>query len=104
MFSGMTNSPVVEAAAYERLLASYPAMPCYPLPDGRVKVPAAWLIEHAGWKGRQMGPAAVHDRQALVLVNRGGATGSEVVALCEAVRHDVLQKFGIAIHPEVNIV
>ncbi len=97
-------NPVVEAAAYERLLASYPAMPCYPLPDGRVKVPAAWLIERAGWKGRQMGPAAVHDRQALVLVNRGGATGRDILRLSDAVREAVRQQFGIDLQPEVNMI
>lgn len=97
-------NPVVGAAAFERLRASYPTMPCYPLEGGRVKVPAAWLIEHAGWKGRQMGPAAVHDRQALVLVNRGGATGRDIVRLSDAVRDAVRQQFGIDLQPEVNMI
>jgi UDP-N-acetylmuramate dehydrogenase len=62
------------------------------------------MIDQCGWKGRTLGRAGVHDKQALVLVNRGGAAGSDIVALCEAIRSDVLARFGIDIHPEVNIV
>ena len=62
------------------------------------------MIEQCGWKGRSLGRAGVHDKQALVLVNRGGATGAEIVALCRAIQQDVREKFGIEIHPEVNIV
>ena len=62
------------------------------------------MIEQCGWKGRSLGNAGVHSKQALVLVNRGGATGNEVVELCNAIRHDVKEKFGIDIHPEVNII
>ena len=62
------------------------------------------MIEQCGWKGRTVGRAGVHDKQALVLVNRGGATGQEIVSLCEAIRHDVRDRFGIEICPEVNIV
>ena len=72
--------------------------------DGHVKVPAGWLIEQCGWKGRALGPAAVHDKQALVLVNRGGATGADIMALCDAVRADVKKRFGISLHPEVNFI
>ena len=72
--------------------------------DGHVKVPAGWLIEQCGWKGRALGPAAVHDKQALVLVNRGGATGADIMALCDAVRADVQKHFGISLHPEVNFI
>ena len=61
------------------------------------------MIERCGWKGKNLGRAAVHDRRALVLVNKGGATGREVLALCERVRSDVKEKFGVDIHPEVNI-
>ena len=67
-----------------------------------VKIPAGWLIEQAGWKGRALGRAAVHDKQALVLVNLGGAQGADILALAEAVQKSVVDKFGITIRPEVN--
>ena len=72
--------------------------------DGRVKIPAGWMIDQCGWKGKALGPAAVHDRQALVLVNCGRAKGSDIIALSDAVRASVREKFGIDIHPEVNFV
>lgn len=97
-------NPVVERAKFEQLADSYPAMPHYHVDDDHEKIPAAWLIDQCGWKGRTMGHAGVHTEQALVLVNRGGATGTEIVALCRAIQHDVLRRFGIEIHPEVNIV
>lgn len=96
-------NPVVPRETYERLARQYESMPHYNVDDRHEKIPAGWLIEQCGWKGRQRGRAAVHSRQALVLVNKGGATGAEVVELCEAVRNDVKRKFGIDIHPEVNI-
>ncbi len=96
-------NPVVSVDKYAALKADYPDMPSYPQPDGRVKVPAGWLIERCGWKGRSLGNAGVHSRQALVLVNRGGATGGDILALCDAVRKDVKRVFDIDIHPEVNI-
>ena len=71
---------------------------------GRVKIPAAWMIDRCGWKGKALGPAAVHGRQALVLVNSGGATGADIVALSDAVRASVREKFGIDIHPEVCLI
>ena len=72
--------------------------------DCHEKIPAGWLIEQCGWKGRTLGRAGVHHRQALVLVNKGGATGEEVLHLCETVKADVRRKFGIEIHSEVNII
>ena len=62
------------------------------------------MIDQCGWKGRSLGRAGVHDKQALVLVNRGGATGPEIVDLCNAIRADVKERFGIDIHPEVNVI
>lgn len=97
-------NPIVSRAKYEELQATYPDMPHYFIDEQREKIPAGWLIEQCGWKGRSLGRAGVHDKQALVLVNRGGATGAEILALCEAVRSDVKAKFGIDIQPEVNIV
>ena len=96
-------NPVVERDCFNRLKAQYPTMPHYEVDGGHVKIPAGWMIEQCGWKGKSMGRAGVHDKQALVLVNRGGATGAEVLALCEQVRADVKEKFGVDIHPEVNI-
>ena len=97
-------NPIVPLAQYQDLLKRYPTMPHYSVDESHVKIPAGWLIEQCGWKGRSLGPAGVHDRQALVLVNRGGATGQDIVRLCDAVRKDVLDQFGIAIHPEVHII
>ena len=97
-------NPVMERAKYDALAAQYDQMPHYDVDGGQVKIPAAWLIDQCGWKGRTMGRAGVHDRQALVLVNRGGASGADIVALCRAIQADVRDKFGIELNPEVNIV
>ena len=97
-------NPVVSREKYESLAAQYAGMPHYTIDADREKIPAGWLIDQCGWKGRSLGRAGVHDRQALVLVNLGGATGSEIVTLCEQSRQDVCERFGIDIHPEVNIV
>lgn len=97
------KNPVVGAAAAERLLAEYPDMPHYPAPEGRVKLAAGWLIDRAGMKGRREGAVGVHERQALVLVNHGGATGGEVITFAHKVQETVREKFGIEIDTEVNI-
>ena len=97
-------NPVVSREKYEALVAQYEGMPHYEIDADHVKIPAGWMIDQCGWKGKTLGRAGVHDRQALVLVNRGGATGAEIVALCEAIRKDVKAKFDIEIFPEVNIV
>lgn len=97
-------NPVVSREKYEELQCIYPQMPHYAVDDANVKIPAGWMIEQCGWKGRSLGRAGVHSRQALVLVNRGGATGADIVALSDAIRRDVKEKFGIDIVPEVNIV
>lgn len=97
-------NPIVSRAQYEALCSRFPSMPCYKLDDGRVKIPAGWMIDQCGWKGKALGPAAVHDKQALVLVNTGGAIGMDIVALSDAVRSSVREKFGIDIQPEVNFI
>lgn len=97
------KNPVVSSQKAEQLLKEYPDMPHYPAEDG-IKLAAGWLIEQAGWKGKSLGPAAVHDRQALVLVNKGGATGRDIQRLCEAIQKDVADKFGISLESEVNLI
>ena len=97
------KNPVVEAPVAKRLLAEYPDMPHYAAPEGRVKLAAGWLIDRAGMKGYREGSVGVHERQALVLVNHGGATGGEVIAFARTVQAKVREKFGIEIDTEVNI-
>lgn len=97
-------NPIVTRAKYETLLQEYPSMPSYQVDATHVKIPAGWMIEQCGWKGKSLGNAAVHDKQALVLVNCGGATGADIVALSDAVRAAVREKFGVEIHPEVNMI
>ena len=94
------HNPVVNRAAADRLRADHPGLPCYAQADGRVKLAAGWLIEHAGWKGRDLGRVGMYEKQALVLVNRGGATGADVVALMQAVQRAVREKFGVELEPE----
>ena len=96
-------NPVVSQEQFEIIQKDYPNMPYYVVPNG-VKIPAGWLIEQCGWKGKSLGPAAVHSRQALVLVNLGGATGQDILHLSDTVRQAVKDKFNINIHPEVNII
>ncbi len=94
------HNPLLSAADAERLLGAYPQLPRYPQPDGRIKVAAGWLIEHSGWKGRDLGRAGMYEKQALVLVNRGGARGADVLALARAVQTAVRERFGIELAPE----
>ena len=97
-------NPIVGREKYEQLAKQYEGMPHYEVDADHIKIPAGWMIDQCGWKGKSLGRAGVHDKQALVLVNRGGATGGEIVTLCETIRKDVKTKFGIEIHPEVNII
>lgn len=98
------KNPIVESEIAERLLAEYPDMPHYPTAEeGKVKLAAGWLIDKAGMKGYKEGNVGVHERQALVLVNLGGATGGEVIAFAQKVVATVKDKFGIGISPEVNV-
>ena len=99
------KNPELSQTKFDQLKSQYPELPGYPVPGG-VKVPAGWLIEQAGFKGTRRGTGSthgVHDRQALVLVNHGGATGSELRALAEEIIGTVRHQFGIELHPEVNI-
>ncbi|WP_085314522.1 UDP-N-acetylmuramate dehydrogenase [Derxia lacustris] len=98
------KNPVVDAALFGALRAANPGIVGHEQADGRFKLAAGWLIEQAGWKGRDLGRAGMFERQALVLVNRGDATGAEVLALCEAVRAAVRERFGVELEPEPLIV
>jgi UDP-N-acetylmuramate dehydrogenase len=94
------KNPVIEAPQFDALLAREPQIVSYRQADGRVKLAAGWLIDQCGWKGRALREAAVHDRQALVLVNRGGATGADILELAQAIQRDVAARFGVALEQE----
>ena len=96
-------NPVVTEQEFNIIRSNYPDVPSYPAPGG-IKVPAGWLIEKTGWKGRSLGPAAVYEKQALVLVNKGGATGADVKRLADTIIADVKRKFGITLSTEVNYI
>jgi UDP-N-acetylmuramate dehydrogenase len=98
------KNPVVESRIYENLIVQYPEMPSYPAGQNGYKIPAGWLIEKSGWKGKNLGTHGVHDRQALVLVNHGGATGKEIFGLACIIQADVAKKFGIQLEMEVNVI
>jgi len=98
------KNPVVDAATYGRVKSSEPELVAYTQPDGTYKLAAGWLIDRAGWKGRRLGPAGVHDRQALVLVNHGGATAEDIQLLAETIKSDVYERFGVRLEQEpVNV-
>ena len=96
-------NPVVSREKFLSIQKDYSQMPFYEVDNG-VKIPAGWMIEQCGWKGKSLGRAAVHDKQALVLINLGGATSDEIIALSDAVCKSVKDKFGVDIHPEVNFI
>lgn len=98
------KNPVVEKALFESIQKQYPNMPHYPQPDGREKLAAGWLIEQAGWKGKRFGNYGVHKRQALVLVNYGGANGAHIVSMSKEIQADVKHQFGVTLEPEINLV
>ncbi|WP_043784910.1 UDP-N-acetylmuramate dehydrogenase [Rubrivivax gelatinosus] len=98
------KNPVVSAEQCRDIIGRDPEIVHYPLPDGSVKLAAGWLIDACGWKGKSVGRAGVYERQALVLVNRGGASGAEVVTLARAIQESVYGRFGIRLEPEPVIV
>lgn len=98
------KNPVVSAQQCDVLLADYPDMPFYKLSDGEYKIPAAWLIEQAGWKGKRVGNVGTYKNQALVIVNHGGATGKEIYNHAQNIQESVRNTFDIDLRPEVNIV
>lgn len=98
------KNPIVPFAKFSELQTAYPAMPHYPQQDGSVKVPAGWLIDQCQLKGFQLGGAAVHTEQALVIINKQNATGTDIANLAKEVRRQVREKFGIEILPEVRFI
>ena len=97
------KNPVITQQEFEVFIAKYPEAPNYKVSYNEIKVPAGWLIEQAGFKGKQYGDAGVHEKQALVLVNHGNATGKEIWDLAMKIKTTVKEKFGIEINPEVNV-
>jgi len=97
-------NPIIAKTLFVSLQEKYPNIPHYVVSETEEKVPAGWLIDQCGWKGKQIGRAGVHDKQALVLVNLGGATGAEIVHLAEQIQSSVKETFGIELRPEVNYI
>lgn len=98
------KNPEIPTSQYEALRNEYPELPGYIINEEIVKVPAGWLIEQCGWKGKRFGNIGVHARQALVLVNYGGGKGIEIKQLAERIQTSVEERFGIHLHTEVNFV
>ncbi|MCZ2443159.1 MAG: UDP-N-acetylmuramate dehydrogenase [Flavobacteriales bacterium] len=98
------KNPVISPLQYALLKSQYDNIPSYVQPNGNVKIPAGWLIEQAGWKGKQVGHCGVHAKQALVLVNYGQASGKELLKLAESIQHDIAACFGVTLEMEVNVV
>jgi UDP-N-acetylmuramate dehydrogenase len=98
------KNPTVTPEQCQDIIDREPNIVHYPMPDGTVKLAAGWLIDACGWKGKSVGNAGVYEKQALVLVNRGGATGGEVVTLARAIQTSVYERFGIRLEPEPVVV
>ena len=98
------KNPEIPREEYLKVREKYPDMPGYEISEDRIKVPAGWLIEQAGWKGKRFGEVGVHDKQALVLVNFGSGKGAEIAELATRIQASVSEKFGISITPEVNFI
>lgn len=98
------KNPIVSRSTFLKIATAYADVPHYEVDSDHVKIPAGWMIEQCGWKGKVLGRAGVYERQALVLVNLGGATGKDIKTLCERIQADVRAKFGIDIAPEVNFI
>lgn len=98
------KNPVIANKKFESLKSEYPAVPGYPMDDNQTKVPAGWLIEQTGWKGKVIGSVGTYRQQALVIVNHGGASGHEIWQLAQKIQQSVDDTFGVKLVPEVNIV
>lgn len=98
------KNPVISKKAFDRFIKKHPEAPFYEVDDNEFKIPAGWLVEQCGFKGKRFGDAGVHDKQALVLVNHGNATGQEILDLSKKIQEEVHKQFKIKIQPEVNII
>ncbi len=98
------KNPVIETESYNLLQKEYPSIPGYTVSDHETKIPAAWLIEQCGWKGKTVGNIGVHQHQPLVLVNYGGGKGDEILSLAKQIQQSVQDKFGVKLQLEVNVV
>ena len=98
------KNPIVSKKAFDKFSKSHPDAPFYEIDENQYKIPAGWLIEQCGFKGKRIGDAGVHDKQALVLVNYGNATGKEILNLSKKIQEEVKKKFKLKIQPEVNII
>jgi UDP-N-acetylmuramate dehydrogenase len=98
------KNPVISKAQFEQLKEQYPNIPSYPVSDTEIKVPAGWLIEQAGFKGKRYGDYGVHEKQALVLVNYGNASGKDIYELAQKIQQTILDSFGISLEIEVNVI
>ncbi|MCS6823506.1 MAG: UDP-N-acetylmuramate dehydrogenase [Cytophagaceae bacterium] len=97
------KNPEISAHHFENIKQEFKDVVSYPAPEGRIKIPAAWLIEKCGWKGKRIGDAGVHQHQALVLVNYGSAKGMDILELAHQIKESVQNKFGITLEEEVNV-
>lgn len=97
------KNPIIEKQHFEALQEVFPKIPHFPVSEDEVKIPAGWLIENAGWKGKKVGAVGVHEKQALVLVNYGGGKGAEVLKLSKMIQKSIQMNYGIALQTEVNI-
>ncbi|MDP5093986.1 MAG: UDP-N-acetylmuramate dehydrogenase [Polaribacter sp.] len=98
------KNPVISVALFEKLIVEFPTIPSYKISETELKIPAGWLIEQAGFKGKRFGNCGVHEKQALVLVNYGNASGEEIVELAQKIQETILNTFGISLEIEVNVV
>ena len=98
------KNPIIPIGQYQKLLVKYPEMPSYPIDDVTVKVPAGWLIDRAGWKGKQVGNVGSYAKQALVIVNHGGADGTEVLNYSKQIQESIMDLYGINLQREINVV
>jgi len=98
------KNPIISKDQLEALKGRYPSIPSYPMPNEKVKLAAGWLIDQCGWKGKRDGAVGCYEKQALVIVNHGGATGEDILVFSRKIIDSVMDKFGIKLEREVNVI